>query len=220
MLGYHPQVILAGRRINDSMGKFIAEQAVKQMVAAGNPIKDSLAIILGLTFKENCADLRNSKVIDVIRELKATASRSWLPIRWRMPAKLRENMVWRSSPWDALPRANIIVAAVPHDAFLAMPVAKIVEKFAGQQGVFVDVKAAFDARQSQARRARSLATLGAAHEDIWLPARRVSSACIPPSSCWRAAMRWSGWTISTTITMSSEAGAARAPRGTRRVSPS
>src|SRR5665647_632606 len=71
MLGYHPQVILAGRRINDGMGKFIAEQTVKQMIAGGSYIKGARVNVLGLTFKENCADLRNSKVADVINELKS-----------------------------------------------------------------------------------------------------------------------------------------------------
>ena len=71
MLGYHPQVILAGRRINDGMGKYIAEQTVKHMIAAGSHIKGAKVNVLGLTFKENCADLRNSKVIDIINELKS-----------------------------------------------------------------------------------------------------------------------------------------------------
>jgi UDP-N-acetyl-D-glucosamine/UDP-N-acetyl-D-galactosamine dehydrogenase len=71
MLGYHPQVILAGRRINDGMGKVIAEQTVKQMIAAGCYIKGAKVNILGLTFKENCADLRNSKVVDIIHELRS-----------------------------------------------------------------------------------------------------------------------------------------------------
>jgi UDP-N-acetyl-D-galactosamine dehydrogenase len=70
MLGYHPQVILAGRRINDGMGKFIAEQTIKHMIAAGSYIKGAKVNVLGLTFKENCGDLRNSKVIDIINELK------------------------------------------------------------------------------------------------------------------------------------------------------
>src|SRR5213079_834960 len=71
MLGYHPQVILAGRRINDAMGKYIAEQTVKCMINAGQKVKGGNAIVLGLTFKENCPDLRNSKVIDVIHELQS-----------------------------------------------------------------------------------------------------------------------------------------------------
>ncbi len=69
-LGYHPQVILAGRRINDGMGKYVAEQTVKHMIQAGFPVKGAKVNVLGLTFKENCPDLRNSRVIDVIRELR------------------------------------------------------------------------------------------------------------------------------------------------------
>src|SRR5580765_2143470 len=71
MLGYHPQVILAGRRINDGMGKYIAEQTIKQMIASGSYVKGARVNVLGLTFKENCADLRNSKVVDIIHELKS-----------------------------------------------------------------------------------------------------------------------------------------------------
>jgi UDP-N-acetyl-D-galactosamine dehydrogenase len=71
MLGYHPQVILAGRRINDGMAKFIAEQTIKNLIAAGSYIKGAKVNVLGLTFKENCGDLRNSKVADVIHELKS-----------------------------------------------------------------------------------------------------------------------------------------------------
>src|SRR5947208_6821914 len=67
--GYHPQVILAGRRINDGMGKYIAEQTIKRMIAAGSAIKGAKVNVLGATFKENVADLRNSKVLDIVAEL-------------------------------------------------------------------------------------------------------------------------------------------------------
>ncbi len=70
-LGYHPQVILAGRRINDGMGKFIAEKTIKQMAQAGNAISGARAVVLGLTFKENCPDLRNSRVPDIVHELES-----------------------------------------------------------------------------------------------------------------------------------------------------
>ena len=70
MLGYHPQVILAGRRINDGMGAYVAQQTLKQLIKNGSPLPGAKVIVLGLTFKENCPDLRNSKVADVIRELK------------------------------------------------------------------------------------------------------------------------------------------------------
>jgi len=69
-LGYIPQVILAGRRINDGMGKFVAQRAVKEIIKAGHPVLGSVVTVLGLTFKENCPDLRNSKVIDIVKELQ------------------------------------------------------------------------------------------------------------------------------------------------------
>jgi EpsI family protein len=87
MLGYNPQVILAGRRINDGMGKFIAEQTIKHMIAGGSYIKGAKVNVLGLTFKENCGDLRNSKVIDIINELRATASRCSSPTRRPSPTR-------------------------------------------------------------------------------------------------------------------------------------
>src|SRR5437879_7313615 len=71
LLGYHPQVILAGRRINDGMGKYVADQTVKLMIQAGSAVKGADVTVLGLTFKENCPDLRNSRVIDVVRELES-----------------------------------------------------------------------------------------------------------------------------------------------------
>jgi len=70
MIGYHPQVILAGRRINDGMGAYVAQQTLKQLIKSGSPLPGAKVIVLGLTFKENCPDLRNSKVADVVRELK------------------------------------------------------------------------------------------------------------------------------------------------------
>jgi UDP-N-acetyl-D-galactosamine dehydrogenase len=68
-LGYHPEVILAGRRINDNMGKYVAEQTVKQLIAAGRTIKGSKVMMAGITFKENVSDIRNSKVVDIVNEL-------------------------------------------------------------------------------------------------------------------------------------------------------
>jgi UDP-N-acetyl-D-galactosamine dehydrogenase len=66
-LGYHPQVILSGRRVNDNMGMFVANKVVKLMINKGLPVKGSKALILGVTFKENCPDIRNSKVVDILR---------------------------------------------------------------------------------------------------------------------------------------------------------
>ena len=143
MLGHHPQVILAGRRINDGMGKYIAEQTVKQMIACGSSIKGARVNVLGLTFKENCPDLRNSKVIDVIRELQTYGVRVHVhdPVAARADAE-HEYQV-KLEDWQQLPRAQAVVAAVSHKQYKEMtPTAIAAMLIPG--GVFVDVKSMFD----------------------------------------------------------------------------
>jgi UDP-N-acetyl-D-glucosamine/UDP-N-acetyl-D-galactosamine dehydrogenase len=149
MLGYHPQVILAGRRINDGMGKFIAEQTVKHMIAAGGVIKGAKVNVLGLTFKENCGDLRNSKVIDIIKELQAYGVEVFVTDPQAEAAEAMHEYGVKLLPWDELPQAAAIVAAVSHKEFAALSTARIAEKLS-QGGAFIDVKAAFDAKQIQA----------------------------------------------------------------------
>ncbi|CAG0928523.1 MAG: nucleotide sugar dehydrogenase [Rhodocyclaceae bacterium] len=143
MLGYQPQVILAGRRINDGMGKYIAEQTVKQMIAAGSYVKGAKVNILGLTFKENCADLRNSKVADVISELKSYGVEVFVHDPEAGAEEALQEYGVRLLPWEALPRADAIVAAVAHRAFLALGAEDFQRKLV-KGGCFVDVKAQFD----------------------------------------------------------------------------
>ena len=143
MLGHHPQVILAGRRINDGMGKYIAEQTVKATIQAGLPVKDANVIVLGLTFKENCADLRNSKVIDVIRELKSFGMKVHVHDPVALPAHALHEYGVELVAWDDLPKANAIVAAVSHAELLARPLDETLEKLV-PQGVYVDVKCTAD----------------------------------------------------------------------------
>ncbi|NDP41159.1 MAG: nucleotide sugar dehydrogenase [Aromatoleum sp.] len=144
MLGYHPQVILAGRRINDGMGKYIAEQTVKQLIQAGFHVKGSHVNVLGLTFKENCPDLRNSRVIDVVRELESFGVTVHVhdPVADAADA-LREYGV-PLIEWADLPRADAIVAAVAHREYTARPIDDFVDKLAAS-GVYVDVKCQADA---------------------------------------------------------------------------
>lgn len=143
MLGYHPQVILAGRRINDGMGKFIAEQTVKQMIASGNHIKGARVNILGLTFKENCPDLRNSKVIDIINELRSYGIDVFVHDCEAAPEEALREYGLTLAPWNNLPRADAIVAAVSHRTFLSLGTEELSTKLV-DGGVFIDVKAAFD----------------------------------------------------------------------------
>lgn len=142
-LGYHPQVILAGRRINDSMGTYIAEQTVKQMTQAGYPIRGAKVIVLGLTFKENCPDLRNSKVIDVIRELRSYGVDVCVHDPLAEPSEAVHEYGVELMPWDELPRAAAIVAAVAHSQYRQMPIEAYLDKLE-PRGVFVDVKSVFD----------------------------------------------------------------------------
>src|SRR6267143_5284764 len=106
--GYHPQVILAGRRINDGMGKYVAEQTVKRMIAAGSAVKGAKVNILGATFKENIADLRNSKVFDIVAELAAygVAVHVHDPVASAEEAEREFGVVLRR--WDELPRADAL----------------------------------------------------------------------------------------------------------------
>ena len=144
MLGYNPQVILAGRRINDGMGKFIAEQTIKQMIAGGSYIKGAKVNVLGLTFKENCGDLRNSKVIDIINELRTYGVEVFVTDpQAEAPEAMHEYGV-QLHPWDELPRADGIVAAVAHKEFAALSMEDIGKKLV-KGGAFIDVKATFDA---------------------------------------------------------------------------
>jgi UDP-N-acetyl-D-galactosamine dehydrogenase len=141
-LGYHPQVILAGRRINDGMGKFIAEQTIKQMIAAGSAIKGAKVTVLGLTFKEDCADLRNSKVVDIIQELETYGVEVFVHDPQADDAEARHEYGVGLTSWDDLPRADAIVAAVAHREYRALEIQQITAKLA-PGACFIDVKAAF-----------------------------------------------------------------------------
>ncbi len=146
MLGYHPEVILAGRRINDGMGKFIAEQTVKKLVCNGWQVKDAPIIILGLTFKEDCPDLRNSRVIDVIRELQSYGARVIVhePVA-DVDEALHEYGV-ELTAWEDLPVAAAIVGAVAHTEFKNRPLSDYLGKLQ-KGGVMTDVKSMFDENQ-------------------------------------------------------------------------
>jgi len=143
MIGYHPEVILAGRRINDNMGKFIAEQTIKQMIASGSSIKGAKVNVLGLTFKENVPDLRNSRVIDIIHELRTFGVEIFVhdPVPQASDA-LHEYGINLVS-WEKLPVADALIAAVAHHQFLSMPVPALASKVV-KNGCFVDVKSQFD----------------------------------------------------------------------------
>jgi len=143
MIGYHPQVILAGRRINDGMGKFIAEQTIKHMIRNGSQVKGSRVNVLGLTFKENCPDIRNTRVIDVIGELRSFGVDVHVHDPVPDAAEARHEYGLELVPWDKLPRAEAIVVAVAHQQFVRKPLADYLAKVV-ERGCFIDVKSQFD----------------------------------------------------------------------------
>lgn len=155
MLGYHPDVILAGRRTNDGMGKYVAEQAVKQMIARDLPVKGAKVVVLGMTFKENCPDLRNSKVIDVIHELQSYGIEVLVHDPIANSAECQHEYGIGLTAWDDLPQASAIIAAVSHRQYQDMGSLQVARCLV-RGGVFVDVKSAYDA-----------AALGQAGYTVW-----------------------------------------------------
>jgi UDP-N-acetyl-D-glucosamine/UDP-N-acetyl-D-galactosamine dehydrogenase len=144
MLGYHPEVITAGRRINDGMGKYIAEQTVKQMIANGSYVKGAKVNVLGLTFKEDCADLRNSKVGDVIRELRSYGVDVFVHDPYADAVEAQHEYGVSVMQWGDLPRADALVLAVAHRSLLQLSAEELSRKLI-RGGVVVDVKAGLDA---------------------------------------------------------------------------
>ena len=146
MLGYHPQVILAGRRINDGMGAFVAQRTVKEMIAAGFQVKGEPVIVFGLTFKEDVPDLRNSKVIDVIRELQSYGAEVHVHDPVAEPDEAMHEYGVALTAWDDLPKAGAAVMAVGHAALRDRGLEAIAGKLL-PGAVLADVKSSFDPDQ-------------------------------------------------------------------------
>src|SRR4051812_33812362 len=145
LLGYHPEVILAGRRINDSMGSHIARKTVQQMIHAGRNIKGARVNVLGLTFKENCPDIRNSKVADILQELREFGVDAYVhdPLASAEDALHEYGVKLRS--WDELPAADALILAVSHKQYLDMPLAELQRKIV-RGGCVIDIKSVLDAQ--------------------------------------------------------------------------
>lgn len=143
MLGYHPQVILAGRRINDGMGKYVAEQTVKHIIKAGGQVKRARVNLLGLTFKEDCADIRNTKVVDIIAELESFGVEVFVHDPVADPQETIHEYGLKLLTWDELPQADALVVAVSHKQYSEMDMNKLLGKLI-HGGSFIDVKSKFD----------------------------------------------------------------------------
>ena len=143
MIGYHPQVILAGRRINDGMGPFISRQTIKHLIQGGNGVKGAKVNMLGLTFKEDCPDLRNSKVVDIIRELNGYGLEVYVHDPVADAGEAKHEYGLELTPWERLPKADAIVGSVAHKQLIQRPISDFSAKLK-KGGVFVDVKSRYD----------------------------------------------------------------------------
>jgi UDP-N-acetyl-D-galactosamine dehydrogenase len=150
ILGHHPQVILSGRMINDGMGKYVAEQTIKRLILRGFSVNGAPVIVLGLAFKEDCPDIRNSRVVDVIRELQAFGASVFVHDPMADPAQAEREYGLRLTDWDSLPQAAAMVAAVSHRVFSQRTVEDFARKLV-PGGVYVDVKSRADADALRAR---------------------------------------------------------------------
>ncbi len=139
-LGYQPEVILAGRRINNRVGEFVAQRTVKLLLEDGRPLKGARVAVLGLTFKENCSDLRNSKVPDIIRELRSFGIEPFVHDPIADAAEAKHEYDLSLVPWEEVPELDALILAVSHKEYVEASASFLSKVRDG--GVFVDVKSA------------------------------------------------------------------------------
>ena len=148
-IGYHSQIILAGRKINDDMGKYVAENTVKKMIKADKQIKGSKVGIFGVTFKENCPDTRNTKVVDIIRELEEYG----IEIQIVDPVADKEEL-WHEyglklSEMKDIKNVDALIFAVSHDEFKSLTLESLKSLYNNNKHVLIDVKGLFDRKEAE-----------------------------------------------------------------------
>lgn len=146
-LGYHSQIILNGRQVNDSMGSFVADAAIKEMIEAGMAPKKATVVILGLTFKENCPDTRNSKVVDIIRRLEEYEIEPIVTDPWADDSIAKHEYGVDLVDIKAVPKADCVIVAVGHNEFRSMSMMQLKELFKDElddaEKVLIDVKSLY-----------------------------------------------------------------------------
>ncbi len=146
-LGYHSQIILNGRKVNDSMGAFVADAAIKEMIEAGMAPKKATVVIMGLTFKENCPDTRNSKVIDIINRLKEYEIEPVVTDSWADADVARREYGVELTAWEEVPKADCVIVSVGHNEYRSMSMMQLKELFKPElpdaEKVIVDVKSLY-----------------------------------------------------------------------------
>lgn len=144
IVGYIPQVILAGRSINDDMGRYVAQQAIRELIASGEVVKGSVVTVLGFTFKEDVPDLRNTRVIDIVRELESYGIDVQVHDPYASSEEAHEEYGIELVDEAALQPARVLVFAVPHRHYLDGGWPFVTSRLAGGQGAVLDVKGRLD----------------------------------------------------------------------------
>ena len=146
-LGYHSRIILNGRKVNDSMGAFVADAAIKEMIEAGMAPKKATVVILGITFKENCPDTRNSKVVDIINRLKEYDIDPVVTDNWANEEVAKTEYGVDLVRYDRIPKADCIIVAVGHTEYRSMSVMQLKKLFkdelSDEEKVLIDVKSLY-----------------------------------------------------------------------------
>lgn len=146
-LGYHSQIILNGRKVNDSMGAFVADAAIKQMIEAGLAPKKAMVVILGITFKENCPDTRNSKVVDIINRLKEYEITPVVTDGWADVEVAKHEYNVDVIPFENIPKADCVIVAVGHNEYRSMSMMQLKDLFKAEvpdeEKVLIDVKSLY-----------------------------------------------------------------------------
>ena len=149
-LGYHSQIILSGRKVNDGMGAFVADATIKQLILAGKAPKKSKVVILGLTFKENCSDTRNSKVEDIINRLKEYGISPTVADPWASERDAMNEYGVTLTDISEINDADCVILAVAHNEFKAMTyeeIDKLYKNCDNSEKILIDVKSIFDIKQ-------------------------------------------------------------------------
>ncbi len=148
-IGYRPEVILSGRRINDNMGKYVAERAVKMLIAADIQVKKARVAVLGLSFKENVPDLRNTRVVDIINELKDYGVTVTAHDPLAIPEEAHEHCGIEPVSLKAIKDVDAVILAVAHNEYMEMGIEKVASLCRKNRPILLDIKAVFEPGQAK-----------------------------------------------------------------------
>jgi len=148
-IGYHSQIILAGRKINDDMGKYVAENTLKQLIKTDKQIKGCKVVVMGITFKENCPDTRNSKVIDIINELKEYGIEIKVVDPLAEESEVQREYGIKLSKLEEVTNVDAVIFAIPHEIFKGITLKSLKKIYKDNKLVLIDIKGMFNKKEAE-----------------------------------------------------------------------